>query len=435
MRLARLLISGAILCALLCSGCSGPPPSYTVNESATAEFPAGEDGASWRRWGGPAGNFQVAASGLADSWPAEGPPLLWSRKLGGGYSAIAAHRGALFTMYRDGEQEVVIALRADDGATVWGHHYPAPTREPNATRFGSGPNAMPLVLEDRVVTLGYTGVLSCLDLVSGELLWSHELIDELGGEILEFGYSASPIEHDGNVVVLVGGEQQGAVAFSPVDGSIVWRGTPSSVSYATPIVIDLDGQEQLVYFSADEIIGLRAADGERLWSFPVVNQYRNNATGPLWGDDGLLWVATQLDGGTRALRLTRAGDATSVEEVWTSNQLSIHYWNALRLGNHVYASIGSNATVMAAVDIRTGEIAWRERGFEQANFVHAGEHSVLLDANGHLALVALRPEGLEVKAEARILDGPTWTVPTLAGRFLYVRDKQSILALDLGAGS
>ncbi len=420
-----------ILLAPALVACNVPPEPLSgpvAQRSQTAQSP----GESWPGWGGPNGDFTVEARELAAAWPPEGPPLVWSRPLGKGYSAIAAADGVLFAMHREGNDELVAALRADDGSTIWEHRYEAVPRKPNQVQFGSGPNASPLVLDDRVITLGYTGVLSCLDRADGRLVWSHELIRDLDGEVLDFGYSASPILHDGRVIVLVGGKRQGAVALDPGDGSVVWSGPPSGVSYATPLVIDVDGQQQLLYFSADEIIGLDAADGTRLWSFPVVNQYRNNATDPRWGDDGLLWVATQLDGGTRALRLTRDGDATRVEQVWESNQLSIHFWNALRLGDTVYASIGGNATILAGVDVGSGEILWRRRGFEQVNFVHTGELTVLLDANGRLALARLSPDGIEVLAEARILDGPTWTAPTLVGTRLYLRDQQSIRALELG---
>jgi hypothetical protein len=388
---------------------------------------------SWRQWGGPSGDFIVDARDLADSWPAAGPPVLWQRPLGGGYASIAADSGTLFTLYRDGDEDVVVALAAADGATVWEHRYRAPARAENQTEFGVGPNATPLVLDDRVVTLGYTGVLTCLDRENGKILWSHELIEDFDGEVLEFGYSASPILHDGNVIVLVGGKRHGAVAFDPADGSVAWSGPPTGVSYATPSVIDVDGQQQLVYFSADEIIGLDAGNGRRLWSFPVVNRYRNNATDARWSEDNLLWVATQLDGGTRALRLSREGETTRVEEVWSSNRLSIHWWSALLLGNHVYASIGGNGSILAGVDLASGEIRWRRRGFTKLKFVHAGDRTILLDSEGHLALAKLAPEGVEVIAEARILEGPTWSAPTLLGTTLFVRDKKTLRALHVGA--
>ena len=421
---------GLFLAALALLGCTS---NADEREAVGARNPAAYSGESWPQWGGLRGDFNVKADGLAESWPVGGPPELWKRPLGDGFSGIVTDSGELFTAYRDGSDEVVVAMSADEGQTIWEHRYPARARSGNVVQFGEGPNATPLLLADRVVTLGYTGVLNCLSRKTGEVLWSYDLVDDLEGDVLDFGYAASPILHDGNVIVLVGGKRHGVVAFDPSDGSIAWAGPPTSVSYATPIVIDVGDQVQLLYFSADEIIGLEADTGRKLWSFPVVNQYRNNATGPLWGNDGLLWVATQLDGGTRGLRLTHTGDETRVEKVWSNNKISIHFWNALRIGDHIFASIGSNASVFAAVDLRTGEILWRRRGFEQANLVHAGERTILLDAKGHLALADLSAEGMTVRSEARIAEGPTWTVPTLSGTTLYVRDKQTIRALDLGA--
>jgi len=401
--------------------------------SAGAATPEAVPGGSWPQWGGPTGDFKVESGELAASWPVEGPPEMWQRPLGEGYSGIVTDSGVLFTGYRDGGEEIVIAMSADDGLAIWEHRYAARVRPGNVVQFGKGPNATPLLLSDRIVTLGYTGVLNCLSRDSGELLWSLDLVDDLEGDVLDFGYAASPILHEGKVIVLVGGKRYGALALDPDDGSIVWSGPPTSVSYATPTVIDVDGQLQLLYFSADEIIGLNAGNGKKLWSFPVVNQYRNNATGPLWGEDDILWVATQQDGGTRGLRLTRTGEGTRVEKVWESNKIKIHFWNALRDGNHVFASIGSNASVLAGIDVRTGEILWKRRGFEQANLVQAGDRAIVLDAKGHLALAELGPDGMKVHSETRIAEGPTWTVPTLSGTRLYIRDKQTIRALDLGA--
>ena len=83
--------------------------------------------------------------------------------------------------------------------------------------------------------------------------------------------------------------------------------------------------------------------------------------------------------------------------------------------------------------MRSGEILWRRRGFEQANLIHAGSRTILLDAKGHLALAELGPTEMKVRSEARIAEGPTWTVPTLSGTRLYVRDKKTVRALELGA--
>ena len=82
--------------------------------------------ADWMQWGGPHRNFKSDAKGLAAAWPASGPRRLWSRELGDGYSSIVVDDGKLFTMYRKGEQDVVVALEAATGKTVWEYIYDAP---------------------------------------------------------------------------------------------------------------------------------------------------------------------------------------------------------------------------------------------------------------------------------------------------------------------
>lgn len=428
-RLGALLLYGA-----LAAGCAETP---APEEPAPAPAPGrptppvagGDAGGSWPQWGGPNGDFRVPDAGLARSWPAEGPSRLWERPLGAGYSAIAAADGKLYTLYREDGHDVAVALDADSGERLWEHRYEAPVRDSNAVQFGEGPNATPLVLDDRIVTLGYTGILKCLAADTGDVIWETDLVDDHGGEVLNFGNSASPISHDGKVIVLVGGESA-VVAFDPRDGSVAWRSRDGSVSYSTPRVLQIAGVEQLVYYAADAIVGLSAADGSFIWTYPVLNQYENNASNLLWSEP-FLWVATQLDGGTRVLRLTAGDPGTVVEEVWSSNKMSIHFWNAVLVDRHVYASIGSNASILAAIELETGEFEWRERGFEQVNFVVVGERAILLDGDGQLALASLRPEGLEIHAQARVFDEATWTVPTVVGTRLFVRDKRRIYAFDL----
>ncbi len=418
---ACLVIAGLTLAV----GCGTTPDSPTRKTVRVS-------GIEWPRWGGPAGDFKLADAGLADAWPETGPTRIWDRELGGGYSAVTAAGGALFTMFRDGDDDVAVALSAESGESIWEHRYTAKTREKNVTQFGAGPNATPLVVGDRLITLGYTGILKALAIEGGEPIWEHDLITAFDGEVLDFGYSASPILHDGSVIVLVGGEKHAVLALNPTDGSVVWSSRPGTVSYATPIVIDVDGRTQIVYMSADEVIGIDAADGTFLWSHPCVNQYNNNATDPIWGEDNLLWVATQLDGGTRVLRLTDDGGRTAVEEIWYSERVKIHYWNALRVGDHVYASIGTRGSMkLAAIEIQTGKIVWQQRGFGQANLLQAGDKTILLDGGGQLALLELTPEGMEIRSQAQVVNDVTWTPPTLIGTRLYVRDKTRLRAFDL----
>ena len=386
----------------------------------------------WSQWGGPNRDFTVKTRKLANAWPVDGPKRLWKRPLGAGYSSIVVADGKLYTMYRDGDDDVVVCIRAESGKTAWEHMYPAPIYPGNKLDFGKGPNATPLLLRDRIITIGFTGKMECLSLDKGESIWSHDLVKEFGGKIHEFGYSPSPLAYKGVVIVLVGGKKHGVMAFSPRDGSVVWKSAPHDISYASPIIINVDGQDQIVFMSSTEVIGIDATDGSFLWSHPCVNQYKNNATGPIWGKDNLLWVATQMDGGTRVLKLTQRQGKTTVKQVWFNRKVKVFHWNAIRIGDYVYASIGNNTTTISAVNVKTGEIAWRERGFHKALCLYADNKLIFLDENGQLAMAKVSPEKIDILSKVQLTERVSWTVPTLVGRVLFVRDKKDIMALDLG---
>ncbi|MEB3323548.1 MAG: PQQ-binding-like beta-propeller repeat protein, partial [Synechococcaceae cyanobacterium] len=202
-----LAVAGILLAAASCAprSADGTPPDAGGAEAVPAPV-AGT--MAWPGWGGPEGDFQVPDAGLGRSWPEGGPPALWSRELGPGYSGVTVADGLLVTMYRDGGEEVTVALDAASGEPVWQRRDQAPTLESHVVQFGEGPNATPLRAGDTVVTLGYTGLLRALAAATGDLRWSHDLLAEFDGEVLDFGTSASPVLWQGRVIVLVGGARQ-----------------------------------------------------------------------------------------------------------------------------------------------------------------------------------------------------------------------------------
>ena len=183
--------------------------------------------AQWDQWGGPQRDFVVKSGKLSTNWPEAGPKTVWERKLPGGYSCLLSHGGRLFTMTREGDEEVVLSLNPADGKTIWEHRYRAVIPEEVELRFGKGPNATPLIVGDKMITIGMTGHLACLSLKDGSLIWSKEVISDLGGNMPHFGYSSSPVAFGDNVIVPVGGEGKGLMAFKVADGKKVWSETTS----------------------------------------------------------------------------------------------------------------------------------------------------------------------------------------------------------------
>ena len=87
---------------------------------------------------------------------------------------------------------------------------------------------------------------------------------------------------------------------------------------------------------------------------------------------------------------------------------------------------------MTALNVKTGEPAWQKRGFKRSSIVHADGKFIIMDEDGDLALARMKPDGMTVLSRAAIFDTTSWTVPTLVGTTLYARDREKILALDLG---
>jgi hypothetical protein len=154
---------------------------------------------------------------------------------------------------------------------------------------------------------------------------------------------------------------------------------------------------------------------------------------PIWTGDGLLFVSSAYNGGSRVLRLSRAGEAVQVEELWAHKRLRIHFGNAVRIGERIYASSGDFAAApFTAVDIGTGEMLWRDRTVIRASVIASGTRLIILDETGLLVLAEPKPDTLHVLAKAQVFDSLSWTAPALSGTHLYVRNRKEVAAFDLG---
>ena len=385
----------------------------------------------WLQWGGPTRNFISTSKGLAASWPEKGPRQLWTRPLGQGHSAIVASGNTLYTMYSQGEQEVVIALAADTGKTIWEFKYDAPTAGINYEE-GLGPHSTPLLIGDLLYTVGAVGKLHALDKKTGKVVWTVDLYKDLGGRKMGRGYSCSPLAYKNTIIVTLGGAGQTLVALNQKDGKVVWKNQTLDLSPASPIIINVDGQEQMVAFMGKVIAGVDPNNGELLWSHPHVTDWGLNISTPIWGPDNLLFLSSAYSGGSRVLKLTQAAGKTTVAELWFNNRLRVHHSTAIRIGDYVYASSGDfGPAFFSGVNVKTGEIAFQDRSFPKTNFLYADGKLIILDEDGNLALATVSPAGLKVISKVSLLKNLAWTVPTLVGTKLYMRDRQTIMAVDL----
>jgi outer membrane protein assembly factor BamB len=336
-------------------------------------------------------------------------------------------------MYRQGEKEAVIALEAKTGKTIWEYAYDAPTAGMNY-EAGYGPHSTPLIVGDKIFAVGAIAKLHALDKKTGKVIWSHDLWKEYNGKQMDRGYSCSPVAYKDMIILTVGGPGQALMAFKQKDGSVAWKKQDLDVSPSSHLIINVGGQDQLVAFMGKFIAGLDPNNGELLWSHPHATDWGLNITTPVWGaSDNLLFISSAYSGGSRVIKLTRGADGkTSVSELWFHRRMRIHHGTAVRIGDYVYGSSGDfGPAFVVAVNVKTGDVAWQDRSFSKANLVYTNGKMILLDEDGTLALATVGPTGMKIISQVELMDKLSWTVPTLVGTKLYVRDRKVLVALDL----
>jgi outer membrane protein assembly factor BamB len=403
-----------------------------VGAAAAAAFAPDEN---WRVWGGPRRDFITAAASQAPAtqkWLATPPRKLWERPLGDGYSAIAVEDGVLYTAYRKDANDVVIALEAGTGKPVWEFSYAAPFRNGYSERVGPGPYAMPQVVGNRVVTASGIGLIHSLEKKTGRPIWSWDLYKNAGGDALEFGYSSHPLPYRDSLIVVAGGRKSAVLRLRQSDGTAVWQKLKLQNAHSSPLLIDVDGQPQVAILLANEIVGVDPESGDLLWRHPHKTNNGLAVSTPVWAPGNLLFLSTAYEGGARALKLTRSGGTTTVQELWHNPRVQVHFGSAIRQGGFVYVSSGQSVGLLTAVQLDTGRVAWQARDFVKAQLLSDGGRLIILDEDGNLGLGLASPERFQALAKWPILKSLAWTPPTLAGNRLYLRDRRVIMALDLG---
>jgi outer membrane protein assembly factor BamB len=400
-------------------------------------FVAADPRIEWLQWGGPTRDFQVPDRALASLWPAGGPRQIWKRKIGDGYSSIVTDGRTAYTLYKRGTDTIVLAMNAATGETVWEKVFDAAPAKDEVKEIdpvhGTAPASTPLIIADRLFAVTFMGRLVALDRNTGAVLWSQELWRKHGGTIVGYGYTNSPLAYKDTIIVPVGGAGHAMMAFRQLDGTPVWQKGDSDNAMSSPMLIQVDGEAQVVVVMLKEVLAVRPDSGDVLWRFPHANKTETNVTSPVWCGGNILLVSSAYDSGTRALRLKHEAGKTVATELWFNKRARVHHGNMLPIGDYVYASSGDfGPAPLTALNIATGEIAWQERGFAKANFVRVNGNVIVLDEDGKLAMVKLTPGGLKVLAEsATELSNPAWTPPTLSGTTLFLRDRATAIALDL----
>jgi len=385
--------------------------------------------ADWPQFLGPSRNGVYSGPPLNEKWPASGPRVLWRKQIGQGLSGPAVAQSHVILFHRVDNREVVEAFDALTGAPQWRHAYPTAYRDDFG--FDEGPRAVPVVADGMVFTYGAEGKLHAIELATGKPLWNVDAMRDFDVPKGFFGAAGSPLVESGRVMANVGGKKGGIVAFDEKTGKVLWTATTDAASYSSGIGVTILGKRYAVFLTRDSLVGLDPANGQvrfqRAWRARQAASV--NAATPVVVDNAI-FVSAEYGPGAGVLQF----DGAKLQDVWSSNDvLSNHYATSVVRDGLLYGFHGRQefGPVFRAVQFQTGKVLWSTDRFGAGTVTLAGNRLLIIRESGELILAALSPKAFQPIARAQILGATVRAYPALADGIVYVRNDDTLVALDL----
>ncbi len=383
------------------------------------------EGFDWPQFRGPQSDGRSSEVGLFDTWTAEHPVVeRWRVALGNGYSSVSIVDDFAVALFGSDAGEYLAAFDTVTGDERWRLRVGDLYRDGQ----GDGPRSTPMIDDGRVFAVGGSGDFVAADLATGRPLWRIDLAAAFGGRRPRWGFSASAIMVDGQLLIEAGGSDAAIVGLDPDTGTELWRALGDKPGYSTPIVAEIHGQQQVIFFTAKRALGIAPNGGDALWSLPWKTSYDVNAATPIFVAPDKVLIASGYDIGGSLLRIPAPASGDEVEVLWHSRSLKNQFSSSVVVGDYIYGFDDSN---LVCLDLETGERMWRERGFSHGSLLYADGHLVVLGEHGTLALVRAAPGEYQEIARQKVFDSKTWTPPSLSRHTLYVRDEHELVALEL----
>jgi outer membrane protein assembly factor BamB len=400
---------------------------YTATGTApgATTFAAAED---WPRWRGPRGDGISRETNLAEKWPEDGPPRLWSAEVGLGYSSPVAVAGRIYLFTTAEGNDTLTCFDAASGKILWNI-----SDVPGWIRSYEGTRATPTIEGNRIYTLGGMGELVCRDVANGNVVWRVNILKDKGSKPLQWGTASSPLIA-GNLVFVQGGES-GPVAYAvdKTSGSIAWKsGHAGPAGYAALMLIDVSGTPQLICFAGDALLAMDPATGGTIWKEAWPTQYGVNGTTPVYRD-GHLFVSSAYDKGCMMLRVEPKGP----KKLWENRNVESRFQGMVLDGDALYAN---SEGVVKCLSWPDGKVLWQssEPGLNKGGSMVRipGDRMILMSERGELTLARVTPEKIEIISQAKVFDqgSETWSTPLIYGGRLYAKAETEFVCFDVSAG-
>ena len=373
---------------------------------------------------------------ITTDWNKNKPREVWRTRVGPGWGSFAVVGDYLFTQEQRGEEEAVVCYDAKTGVEVWQHSDRERFYEPVG---GAGPRGTPTLHEGRLYTFGATGRLNCLDPANGNCFWTRNVLDDTRAKIQTWGFTASPLVAQGIVTVFAGGpDGKSVVGYKALDGSLAWTAGTGISSYSSTHLAHLCGVEQILMATNSGLTSFEPATGKVLWLHtpPEVKGARANGAPiiqPTIVSDTDVLFGTG-DGGTWRVKVSNDGGEWKTEQVWESRAIKPYFNDMVVHKGFIYGFDGSSTVLFNCVDLATGKLKWRERGYGGGQVLLLPDQDLLvvLTEKNEVALVETNPEKRTELCKLPMLTGiKSWSHPVIARGKLYIRNDEEAACYDV----
>ena len=384
----------------------------------------------WPQWRGPRRDGISPATGLAKSWPAEGPRLLWKKSgLGVGWSAPIIVDQRLYITGDVNDELLVFALDLS-GQELW--------RTANGKSWtGSYPGARASCCYSagRIYHLNAHGRLACLEAANGKSVWTVEVLQRFGGENITWALSENLLVDGQRVIVTPGGTRGLMAALDKTSGETIWA-TPAlpdeRTSHSSPVLFEYAGRRILASCSAAHGFAADAETGALLWTVPLKNPHGVNVSTPIYAEGRIYFVTPYSEDG-RLYQLRQDGAALGVTEAWRCPLDTVTGGGVLVDGT-LYSAGYRRDKWWRGVDWRTGATTSELKELTTGAATYADGQLYCLDEKGRAGLIGLGSGGMRLAGSFPLVTdrvNDAWAHPVVLDGRLYLRYHDALYCYDV----
>ncbi len=377
---------------------------------------------NWPQFRGANRDSKVTGFMAPVSWPAE-LAKQWSITVGTGDATPVLVGDRIFLHTRQGGDEVILCLNASTGKELWRDIYPAASATGPSSSH-PGPRSTPAVADRKIVTFGVSGILSCLDVASGKIIWRKE---NPSNAVPQYYTGMSPLIIDGICIAHVGSKDNGEVlAIDLNTGNEKWKWSGDGPAYASPSLMTIDGQKLVVIQTEKNLIALSLADGKLLWQVATPAQQRfYNCVSP-YIDGNIIYYSGQGTG-TKAIEVSKQGDKYEIRKLWGNTETGAKWNTPVLVKGFLYGFTDQRR--IYCLNASNGQIAWIDNttNSDFATIMDCGSVIIGFPSTGYLIVMKSDTKAYTEIAKYKLAETPVYAFPVIAGNMIYVKDAESLM--------